>query len=212
MNKRAKRIIGNISVGAFLAGVLGILAVNHFDPDFLKNDAELTAEANAGTPIVQGPIVPQTLPTARATTPAEIDSARQIALDLGRSEATCDKNCVSWNPSGAAGSPQGWADKVAASWLDSAGAGCPDAMTWPYYYIESFDSNAPGQLRITMEQAAAADPQIFTDTPGDLEFIAEEVLDATHKKFKDLESVHVVVDGHSAVSTVEVKDRREAAR
>lgn len=55
MNRRAKRIIGNISVGAFLAGVLGILAVNHFDPDFLKNDAELTAEANAGTPIVQGP-------------------------------------------------------------------------------------------------------------------------------------------------------------
>ena len=165
MNRNAKRIVGNISVGAFLAGVVAILAVNHVDPDFLTNDAELTAEANAGTPIVQGPIVPLELPSAKATTPAEVESARQIALEMGRSEATWDKNCVAWNPAESGGARQQWANRVAASWLESAGAGCPDAMTWPYYYVESFDSTGPGQLRITMEQAVASDPQIFTDAP-----------------------------------------------
>lgn len=212
MNRNAKRIVGNISVGAFLAGVLAILTVNHVDPDFLTNDAELTAEANAGTPIVQGPIVPLELPTAKATTPAQVENARQIALDMGRSEATWDKSCVAWNPAESGGARQQWANRVAASWLESAGAGCPDAMTWPYYYIESFDSTAPGQLRITMEQAVAFDPQIFTGAPGDLEFIAEEVIDATHQKFTDLETVHVVVEGHSSTSSVGVAERLESAR
>ncbi len=206
MKSSTKRVIGNVSVGTFLAGVVAVLLVSHFDPNFLRNDPELTAEANAGTPIVQGPIVPKELPTAKASTAAEIADARQRALELGRSAATWDKNCVAWNlPEG--GAQQQWANRVGASWLNKAGARCPDALTWPYYFIDGFESTSAGELKVTLEETAAADPHLLQGEPHTIHLLGDEILDATNGQFTDLTSIELSIRGEDTRWNVEVDDR-----
>lgn len=53
MSRATKRIVGNISVLTVLVALVAVLAFSAMSPTFLKNDAKLTAEANAGTPIVR---------------------------------------------------------------------------------------------------------------------------------------------------------------
>lgn len=53
MSRATKRVIGNVSVLTVLVALVAVLAFSAMSPTFLQNDAKLTAEANAGTPIVQ---------------------------------------------------------------------------------------------------------------------------------------------------------------
>lgn len=53
MPRSTKRLIGNVSVLTVLVALVAVLAFSAMSPTFLQNDAKLTAEANAGTPIVQ---------------------------------------------------------------------------------------------------------------------------------------------------------------
>ncbi|MDV2978947.1 UNVERIFIED_CONTAM: hypothetical protein Q9R71_17385 [Actinomycetes bacterium ARC8] len=62
MSRSAKRILGNVSVLVVLVALVAVLVVSATSPTLLKNDAKLTAEANAGTPIVQAPSTPKPAP------------------------------------------------------------------------------------------------------------------------------------------------------
>ncbi|MGP5600331.1 hypothetical protein ACTXOJ_15225 [Glutamicibacter arilaitensis] len=68
MSRSAKRIFGNVSVFVVLVALVAVLVVSATSPTLLKNDAKLTAEANAGTPIVQAPRTPKPTPEASAYT------------------------------------------------------------------------------------------------------------------------------------------------
>lgn len=97
MSRATKRVIGNVSVLTVLVAIVAVLAFSAMSPTFLKNDAKLTAEANAGTPIVQAMNTPA--PKADVSlTPAESDPK------------------VSY--SGATPELAAWAESKHADWVD----------------------------------------------------------------------------------------------
>ena len=59
MSRKTKRIIGNVSVLTALVALVAVIVFAATSPNFLKNDAKLTAEANEGTPIVQALATPK---------------------------------------------------------------------------------------------------------------------------------------------------------
>lgn len=67
LSRAIKRIVGNVSVLTALVALVAVLVFAATSPSFLKNDAKLTAEANAGTPIVQARTTPKPTPTSSAT-------------------------------------------------------------------------------------------------------------------------------------------------
>ncbi|WP_443459358.1 hypothetical protein [Glutamicibacter ardleyensis] len=80
MSRATKRIIGNISVLTVLVALVAVLAFSAMSPTFLKNDAKLTAEANAGTPIVQALNTPKATPTPSLA--KKVDPAQAWADDM----------------------------------------------------------------------------------------------------------------------------------
>ncbi|PRB69302.1 hypothetical protein [Arthrobacter sp. MYb213] len=78
MSHSTKRIIGSVSLFVVLAGIVALLFVSATSPTFLKNDTKLTAEANAGTPIVQAIKTPDPTPTP---TPNKIENPAQEWAD-----------------------------------------------------------------------------------------------------------------------------------
>ncbi|MFJ2471063.1 hypothetical protein [Glutamicibacter sp. NPDC087583] len=84
MSRSAKRILGNVSVLVVLVALVAVLVVSATSPTLLKNDAKLTAEANAGTPIVQAQNTPSPTPgsTANAqSTPKTMSEVSQEWAD-----------------------------------------------------------------------------------------------------------------------------------
>lgn len=80
MSRAAKRIVGNISVLTALVALVAVLVFAATSPSFLKNDAKLTAEANAGTPIVQAMATPTPSKTPAPT--KVVDPAQAWADDM----------------------------------------------------------------------------------------------------------------------------------
>lgn len=93
MSRATKRVIGNISVLTVLVALVAVLAFSAMSPTFLKNDAKLTAEANAGTPIVQAAATPKPKPTTTKTVdPAQAWADDQmISLLNGNSKSSFDE-------------------------------------------------------------------------------------------------------------------------
>ena len=93
MNRSTKRIVGNISVLAVIVALVAVLVVSATSPTLLKSDAKLTAEANAGTPIVQAIAKPKPSPTPNKI----VDPAQEWADDMinlllnGNSKSTFDE-------------------------------------------------------------------------------------------------------------------------
>ncbi|MGP5031321.1 hypothetical protein ACTXJG_07780 [Glutamicibacter arilaitensis] len=93
MSRSAKRIFGNVSVFVVLVALVAVLVVSATSPTLLKNDAKLTAEANAGTPIVQAIAKPKPSPTPNKI----VDPAQEWADDMinlllnGNSKSTFDE-------------------------------------------------------------------------------------------------------------------------
>lgn len=84
MSHATKRVIGNVSVLTALVALVAVLVFAATSPTFLKNDAELTAEANVGTPIVQAMNTPKPKPTATAkpTPTTAVDKSQAWADDM----------------------------------------------------------------------------------------------------------------------------------
>lgn len=95
-------------------------------------------------------------PESSATPTVDTKQAKADALAAGRPEAAWDKNCVAWEMPKADSKGQEWANKLGQEFLDSKDAACPDAITTPYYYIESFKAGKPGELIVTVEQSMNA--------------------------------------------------------
>lgn len=90
MSRATKRLIGNVSVLTVLVALVAVLVFSAMSPTFLKNDAKLTAEANAGTPIVQAMSTPKPTPT-KAIDPAQAWADDQmISLLNGNSKSSFD--------------------------------------------------------------------------------------------------------------------------
>lgn len=82
----------------------------------------------------------------------DVAKAKADAIAAGRPEAAWDKNCIAWKMPKAEAKGQVWANKRGQEFLDSKDAACPDAITVPYYYIDSFKVGMPGELIVTVEQ------------------------------------------------------------
>lgn len=91
-------------------------------------------------------------PEPSATPSVDVKKAKADALEAGRPEAAWDKNCVAWEMPNADTKGQGWANKLGQEFLDSKDAACPDAITTPFYYIDSFKAGKSGELIVTVEQ------------------------------------------------------------
>lgn len=193
MSRRVKRIAGNIAVLASLTAILLLLITSAMSDEFLRNDPALTAEANAGTPIVP------TRNTAAASAPAsavprtasELERARSRALAEGRPEAAWDKQCIAWQVPQAATDPQRWANRMGRQWLEAHRARCPDAITIPHYFVDSWSAGEPGTLRIRVEDAA-----VFAAWPGPaasaiLEDIARDFMENLAPANPELKTVEV---------------------
>ncbi|MGO2122457.1 hypothetical protein [Glutamicibacter arilaitensis] len=103
MSRSAKRILGNVSVLLVLVALVTVLAVSANSPTLLKNDAKLTAEANAGTPIVQALNTP-------SPTPEESANAQSTPMTMS------DRS-------------QKWADEKMNQYLSGNGAQSFDAFS-----------------------------------------------------------------------------------
>ncbi|MGP9487348.1 hypothetical protein CIK76_03150 [Glutamicibacter sp. BW80] len=204
MERGTKRVIGNVSVGGALIAIFGLLAVSHLDPGFLNNDPELTAKANAGTPIVQGPVVPKPLPTELATTDQELRSAKSMAVAAGRPEAAWDKNCVGWEFSQADANQSPWAKQAMNTWLESHGASCPDAITWPNYFVQNFSADEIGELTVVLENVAKTEKLAENSAYQGLEMHAREIGDRLAGELPDLREVTIKIESSSRQATVAI--------
>lgn len=94
----------------------------------------------------------QAAPTTAASKPApvkavkvkSVEEVKESALEAGRPEAASDIGCVAWKVSSTNTEAEEWAEKLGSDFLKSQSAECPDAITYPYYFIESF---TPGGRR-----------------------------------------------------------------
>lgn len=204
MKRGTKRIIGNVSVGVVLIGIFGLLTVSHLDPGFLKNNQELTAQANAGTPIVQGPVVPKALPTQEVTTAAELQSSQLMAVEAGRPEAAWDKNCVAWDFAQAEMNPSLQSKQAMKIWLDSHEASCPDAIAWPDYYVQDFSASDAGELTVLLEQGAATEKLLGNTVYPGLEKHAQDIADRLATQLPELREVTMKIESSPQELTVAI--------
>lgn len=194
MKRGTKRVIGNVSVGVALIGICGLLTVSHLDPGFLKNDQELTAQANAGTPIVQGPVVPKALPTAKVMTAEEIGNSRTTAVAAGRPEAAWDKNCVAWDFTQTETNPSPQSKHAMTIWLESHEASCPDAIAWPDYYVQDFSANDAAELTVILEPTAATEKMLGNSVYVGLEKHAQDIAERLVDDLPELREVTMKIE------------------
>lgn len=204
MKRGTKRVIGNVSVGVVLIAIFGLLTVSHLDPGFLKNDQELTAQANAGTPIVQGPVVPKALPTQAVTTPEELRNSKSIAVAAGRPEAAWDKHCVGWDFEQAETNQSAWSKQALKIWLDSHEATCPDAIAWPDYYVQNFTASDSGELTVVLEHVAATEKLLGNPVYLELENHAKDIGERLVDELPELREVTMKIESSPQEVTVAI--------
>ncbi|MGP9649451.1 hypothetical protein ACT3TP_03055 [Glutamicibacter sp. AOP38-B1-38] len=168
MSRASKRIVGNISVLTALVALVAVLVFAATSPTFLKNDAKLTAEANAGTPIVQAMATPTPTPSKTPVPNKIVDPA------------------------------QAWADDMMNLLLNGNSKSTFDDFNkdLPHHYIESWGSESEGVLYITVSgddwKSAELDnlgnTVMFTagnETPGLLEVNVSSDSDVTGHADRD---------------------------
>lgn len=204
MKRGTKRTIGNVSVGVVLIAIFGLLTVSHLDPDFLTNDQKLTAQANSGTPIVQGPVVPKSLPTEPVTTAEELRNSRTQAVAAGRPAAAWDKHCVGWDFTQTETNPSTRSLQAMKSWLDSHKADCPDAITWPDYYVQDFSANDLGELTVVLENVAATEKLVGNPVYVGLEGHAQDIAERLVDELPELHEVTMKIESSPQEVTVAI--------
>ncbi len=204
MKRGTKRVVGNMSVGVVLIAIFGLLTVSHLDPEFLKNDHELTAEANAGTPIVQGPVVPKALPTQEVGTAEELRNSQTMAVAAGRPEAAWDKNCVAWDFVQAEKNPSARGARAMEIWLDSHAATCPDAIAWPDYYVQDFSASNAGELTVLLEQGAATQKLLGNPVYLGLEKHAQDIAERLAAELPHLREVTMKIESSAQEASVAI--------
>ncbi|HJX79063.1 hypothetical protein [Glutamicibacter sp.] len=181
-------------VGAVLIGIFGLLTVSHLDPGFLKNNQELTSQANAGTPIVQGPVVPKALPTQEVTTAAELRSSQIMAVEAGRPEAAWDKHCVAWDFAQTEKNPSPESKQAMKIWLGSHEASCPDAIAWPDYFVQVFSASGAGELTVLLEPEAATEKLLGNPVYSGLEKHAQDIAERLAAELPELREVTMKIE------------------
>jgi hypothetical protein len=48
---------------------------------------------------------------------------------------------------------QKWANELGQEWLDARGADCPDAITHPFYFVESFKPGNKGEMIVVIDNS-----------------------------------------------------------
>lgn len=97
-------------------------------------------------------IAPSKPAPVKAVKVKSVEEVKESALEAGRPEAAWDIGCVAWKMPGANAEADAWANELGADFLKSKSAKCPDAITFPFYFIESFAPGAEGELIVGIEQ------------------------------------------------------------
>lgn len=136
-----------------------------------------TPEATSAQPVAVA-VEPTPTATPTPTKPVDLKAAKAEAIAAGRPEAAWDKKCVAWEMPKADTKGQAWANKLGAEFLESRHVECPDQITMPYYYIETFEPGAPGELVVRVGPEMN---RILGNPPSgryfDLEAVAKGVMD-----------------------------------
>lgn len=93
--------------------------------------------------------------TAKTVEQVKVRSADEVlesALEAGRPSAAFDKNCEVWKMPLVDSDGQEWANALMIEFFETQSAQCPDAITFPHYYIDTFEPGVNGELVITVEQ------------------------------------------------------------
>lgn len=185
MSRSAKRIVGNISVLAVIVALVAALVVSAANPTLLNSDAKLTAEANAGTPIVQAASEPKTQPQ-----PAVPDAA-PVASDPG----------------------QAWSNEKMNQWLKNEGANSVRGFVRPFNLIQSWESKKTGEITLTVDNAVSIGDDVFHDNLGpanNLYIIAAVMMESIGDEAPDLKSVVAVTEDGKREESYTRKDEAHA--
>lgn len=159
---------------------------------------------------------PQAAPTQIPTTTAESTAAEQggesapasvdpeqvkaSASAAGRPESAFDENCEVWEMPDADTQEQKWANKLGAEWLDSTPAVlCPDALAYPFYFVESWESPATGALQVNVD--STIDAIDFNPDATMLARIASDTMCALYDDEPELSKVTAVTENGSRQET-----------
>ena len=134
----------------------------------------------------------------------DIPAAKAAAIESGRPEAAWDKNCVAWEMPEADTKGQAWANEMGAAWLDSLDAGCPDAITFPDYYVDSWEPGAPGELTLIVD--SAINKIEFSGESGNLNRVAFDFICELYRDKPELSKVVAATDDGKWKETVTRKD------
>lgn len=160
--------------------------------------AEATSSAYAGPTKIPTPAESTTAEQAREATPASVDpeQVKASASAAGRPEAAFDENCDVWEMPDANTEEQKWANKLGSEWLESTPAVlCPDALAYPFYFVESWESPATGALQVNVD--STIDAIDFNTDATMLARIASDTMCALYDDEPELSKVTAVTENGS---------------
>lgn len=134
--------------------------------------------------------------------PASVDpeQVKASASAAGRPEAAFDENCEVWEMSDVNTEEQKWANKLGSEWLDSTPAVlCPDALAFPFYFVESWESPATGVLQVNVDSTIDA-IEVNPDATK-LAWIASDTMCALYDDEPELSKVTAVTENDSRQET-----------
>ena len=155
-----------------------------FEAQQLKNDRE-AHEAISGA---------ESSPESKLVGITGPDEAKEQALAEGRPEAAWDKYCVAWELPEPSSADDQWVNDVTQAYLDHHDAACPDAIVHPHYYADSFAAGEPGEIVITLEDAALTEYFVRPNSDGGLQHFGFGFFEATFDSHPELEMVTVTVE------------------
>lgn len=162
----------------------------------------MSSSANAVPTTMPSPIQSANAEHAGKETPVSVapNQVKASASAAGRPEAAFDENCQVWKMPGSKTEAQERANKLGAEWLENhAGAGCPDAVAFPFYFVESWETPAAGVLQVNVE--SAIDAIDFNPDATNLAWIATDTMCALYEDEPDLSKVTAVTENGSRQET-----------
>lgn len=130
-------------------------------------------------------------PHPQANSAAELEELKAQAIANGRPAAAWDIDCVAWVVPETQNSEQQWADRLGQEFLASRAASCPDAIIFPYYFIESFAAGEPGELLVKIEPELNRIMALKVDDSLDAHNLANGILATLMGTNPDLRTVTV---------------------
>ncbi|WP_102159186.1 hypothetical protein [Zhihengliuella halotolerans] len=150
-------------------------------------------EAAASTTLPGASGTPSAEPSPPST--ADPEQIKADAIASGRPEAAWDIDCIAWELPEASTDEQLRANHIAQTWLDAHEAGCPDAITFPWYYVEAFLPTDDGGVEVVLDAKARAEEYIKRDSDQDLQSTGFGVFETLEDASVSLPSVTVSLDG-----------------